>query len=100
DGVEFASNLNGLRYFDPVQVFDTQRALQQCSGFGYSTLQVETSSFSTFKEHLLPTGNGSLKAVVSKTFDGSARVLALNDVADVDMNGERCTPLNIEDFEV
>lgn len=90
DNVEFADNLNGLRYFDPVQVFDTQRTLQVCNGANYSVLSLETSSFSTFKEHLLPIGNGSIKAVVSKTFDGSTHILALNDVTDVDMNGERC----------
>lgn len=100
DDVEFANNLNGLRYFDPVQVFDTQRALQACSGFGYSVLQLETSSFSTFKEELLPTGNGSVKAVVNKTFDGSSLVLALNTTADVNMTGERCTPLSLDDFIV
>jgi hypothetical protein len=100
DGVEFADNLNGLRYFDPIQVYDTQRTMQTCVGFGYSTLPLETSSFATFKAELLPTGNGSIKAVVNKTYDGANAVLALNQTSDVDMVGTRCTPLNIDDFEV
>ena len=91
NGVEFADNLAGERYFDALQVYDTQRTMQVCNGFGYSVLQLETSSFASFKEHLLPTGNGSIKAVVNKTYDGSTRILALNDVADVDMEGARCS---------
>lgn len=91
DDVEFADNLNGERYFDPIQVYDTQRTMQVCNGANYSTLSLETSSFATFKEYLLPTGNGSIKAVVNKTFDGSSIILALNDVSDVDMEGARCS---------
>ena len=100
DGVEFADNLAGERYFDAVQVYDTQRAMQACEGFDYTEMALETSSFATFKEHLLPTGNGSIKAIVNKTFDGSTIILALNDVADVDMNGTRCSLLDINDFTV
>jgi hypothetical protein len=91
DNVEFADDLNGKRYFDPVQVFDTQRTMQVCNGFTYSELALETSSFSTFKEYLLPTGNGTIKAVVNKTFDGSTHVLALNAVEDVNMGNTRCS---------
>ena len=91
NNVEFADNLNGLRYFDPVQVFDTQRAMQVCNGANYSVMSLETSSFATFKDQLLPTGNGSIKAVVSKTFDGSTHVLALNNISDVNMESPRCT---------
>lgn len=100
DGVEFADNLNGLRYFDPIQDFDTGRTLQACNGFGYSTFTLETSSFATFKDELLPTGNGSVAGVITKTFNGSSLILALNTTADVNMTGERCTPLSIDDFTV
>lgn len=100
EGVEFADNLNGLRYFDPIQDFDTQRTLQSCTGFTYSTFKVETSSFASFKDVLLPTGNGSIVGVLVKTFDASAFVLALNSTDDVDMDGARCTPLSIDDFSI
>ena len=98
DGVEFADNLDGKRYFDPVQVYDTQRTLQSCSGFTYSNMSLETSSFANFKEHLLPTGNGTIKGIVNKTFDGSTRILALNTVEDVDLEGSRCSTLDPADF--
>ncbi|MCB0423468.1 MAG: choice-of-anchor J domain-containing protein [Mangrovimonas sp.] len=98
DGVEFADNLNGLRYFDPIEVYDTQRTLQACTGFDYSTMSLETSSFSNFRDELLPTGNGSITAVVSKTFDGASIILALNSLDDVNMEGTRCSLLNPDDF--
>ncbi|MFD2551290.1 DUF5689 domain-containing protein [Bizionia sediminis] len=100
--VEFADNVLGLRYFDPQEDFDTKRALQSCESVNYTTINLETSSFSNFKNELLPTGNGTLKAVVNKTFDGSSVVLALNTVEDVNLMGERCTlatPIFSEDFE-
>jgi len=98
--VEFADNLIGKRYFDPMQDFDTKRTLQACEGFGYSAFQLETSSFASFRDELLPVDNGSISAVVNKTYDGSGLVLALNSTDDVDFNGTRCTPLNINDFTV
>ncbi len=100
ENVEFADDLAGFPYFDPIETFDTSRTLQTCSGFGYSQFQLETSSFATFKNEDLPTGNGTITAVVSKTFDGSSLILALNTTDDVNMEGERCTPLDINDFSV
>lgn len=96
--VEFANNLAGLRYFDPIQVYDTQRTIQGCGGFSYTEFSLETSGFSTFKNELLPTGNGSITAVVSKTFDGASLVLALNSTDDVNFDGERCSLLDPSDF--
>jgi acetyl-CoA carboxylase beta subunit len=47
---------------------------------------------------LLPTGNGSVAGVVSKTYDGSSLILALNSINDVVFSGARCSLLNIDDF--
>ncbi|SFN44130.1 protein of unknown function [Bizionia echini] len=102
DNVEFADNLAGKRYFDPMEDFDTKRQLQSCGGVNYTTINLETSGFSTFKNELLPTGNGTLKAVVNKTFDGASVVLALNSVDDVNLEGNRCSlavAIFSEDFE-
>ena len=99
DNVEFANDLAGKRYFDPIQVFDTQRNLQACGGFNYTQFKLETSSFASFKDELLPTGNGSITAVVSKTFDGASLILALNATSDVNFTGSRCSLLNINDFK-
>ena len=98
DNVEFANDLAGKRYFDSIQVFDTQRNLQACGGFNYTQFKLETSSFASFKDELLPTGNGSITAVVSKTFDGASLILALNATSDVNFTGNRCSLLNINNF--
>ena len=100
DNVEFEDNLEGLRYFDPSEDYDTQRTLQSCAGFSYSNMNIETSSFSNFKNELLPEGNGSIGGIVVKTYDGSSLVLALNTTDDVVFNGERCELLNVEDFNI
>ncbi|TYB78913.1 DUF5689 domain-containing protein [Bizionia myxarmorum] len=100
NNVEFADNLLGKRYFDSMEDYDTKRRLQACEGFGYTTINLETSSFASFKNELLPTGNGSLKAVVNKTFDGASVVLAINGLEDVNLDGTRCSLLDINDFTV
>ncbi|WP_299394485.1 DUF5689 domain-containing protein [uncultured Gelidibacter sp.] len=100
-GVEFPTNLDGKRYFDSKEDFDTLRQLQSCSGtIGYSKFTLETSSFAAFKDVLLPTGNGSIAGVVSKTYDGTKLVIALNDITDISMTNSRCTPLKMDDFTV
>jgi hypothetical protein len=100
ENVEFADDEIGLNYFDPTEVFDTQRTLQDCSGFSYPQFILETSSFSSFKNEPLPTLNGSVTAVVSKTFDGASLILALNTIDDVNMENPRCTLLSLGDFEI
>lgn len=102
DNVEFADNLDGELYFDPNESFDTQRTLQACEGATYTEFNLETSSFATFRNEPLPVGNGSIVAVVSKTFDGSSLILALNSTDGVDMTNARCTlltPIFLEDFQ-
>ncbi|WP_246139139.1 DUF5689 domain-containing protein [Gelidibacter salicanalis] len=100
DGVEFTPNLEGKRYFDPIQDFDTLRQLQSCSGtIGYSNFTLETSSYADFKDVFLPLGNGAVSGVISKTYDGSKLVVALNTLDDVMMTDGRCIPLRLEDFK-
>ena len=100
ENAHFPENLAGKTYVDADDQFDTQRTLESCDGFGFSNFILETSAFASFKFMVLPSGGGSISAVVSKTFNGSDLVLALNTVKDVDMNGAKCTPLDINDFSV
>ncbi|WP_339874281.1 DUF5689 domain-containing protein [Olleya marilimosa] len=96
--VEFADDLAGERYFDPTQDYDTQRTLQACNGFDYSEFILETSAFSTFKNEKLPILNGSVAGVITKTFDGSGIILALNTTDDVVFENTRCSVLDIDQF--
>ncbi len=92
----------GERFFNPANLYDTQRSMLSCvetsSGFEYPLFQLETSSFSNFKNDFLPSGNGSIKGIVNKTYNASSRVLVLNSIDDVDMSGSRCGPSLFETF--
>jgi len=98
DNVEFTPDLAGKSYVDPIDDFDTQRSLQSCGGFNYSYFSLETSTFASFKQESLPSGGGSITAIVSKTFNGSNLVLVLNNLDDVNLNGGRCSLLDPADF--
>ncbi|MBQ0768709.1 MAG: choice-of-anchor J domain-containing protein [Bizionia sp.] len=98
DNVEFADNLAGKAYFDPTETYDTQRTMQACEGLAYATFQLETSSFASFKQEPLPIKNGTIAAVVTKTFDGSQVILALNSINDVNFTDARCSLLDPTDF--
>lgn len=100
EGAHFAGSQAGKPYHDNNNRFDTQRTLESCEGFGFATFILETSAFADFRSVPMPSGGGSIAGVVSKTFNGSDLVLALNKVSDVNMTGAKCTPLNIADFTV
>lgn len=100
EDAQFPQDLQGETFVDPLDDFDTQRMMESCEGFGYSNFILETSSFANFKNVILPTGGGTVAGIVTKTFNGSDMVLALNDVDDVNFSGPRCSPLNINDFDV
>lgn len=81
----------GLPFVDPDDSFDTQRTLEACEGFAKSSFLLETSAYANFKQSMLPSGTGTIKGIVSKTYNGDSLVLMLNSVDDVDMNGEACS---------
>jgi len=89
----------GLPYVDPDDSFDTQRTLEACEGFGKSSFILETSAYANFKQNLLPSGTGTVRGIVSKTYDGDSLVLMLNSIDDVNLTGEACSLLNIDDFK-
>ena len=96
--VEFTTSGVGQPYVSPNDDYDTQHTIQRCTGFNYSTFLLETSAFASFKNEVLPSGGGSISGVVSKDYYGDNLVLALNTSDDVQMNGDRCELLDINDF--
>jgi len=100
ENAQFPQNLNGKSYVDPLDDFDTQRIMESCDGFGYSNFILETSAFANFKNMILPSGGGTISGIVSKTYNGSDLVLALNSLNDVNMDAAKCSPLNIDDFDI
>ncbi|AUC85980.1 hypothetical protein CW731_12110 [Polaribacter sp. ALD11] len=98
NNVVFPSNLSGKAYVDPTEDFDTQRKIQTCQTLGYADLLIETSSFASFANEALPTGGGTINAVVSKDYNGNFLVLVLNSTEDVSMADERCITQTESDF--
>ena len=100
DNVAFPTTSVGQSYVDPNDDFDTKKTVQRCSGFSYYNFILETSTFASFKNEVLTDGGGSISGIVSKTFNGSDLVLALNTTADVNMSGTRCPLVDINEFSV
>ena len=100
DNVEFPTHSIGQSYVDPRDDFDSQKIVQRCSGFSYYNFFLETSVFASFKNEVLTDGGGSISGIVSKTFKVSDLVLVLNTTADVEMNGARCSLVDINEFSV
>lgn len=99
DDVNVAPADAGDPYVDPNDTFDTQRTLEACDGFSKKTFLLETSAYANFKQEILPSGTGTIKAIVSKTYNGDNLVLMLNSTQDVNLNGGPCELLQLSDFE-
>ena len=101
EGVQFPSSLSGESFVDPQDDFDTTRMLESCEGFSYVNFPLETSSFASFKNVILPTdGGGAISGLINKTYNGSNTVLVLNSLDDISFEESKCTPLDINDFNV
>mgnify|MGYP003650921166 FL=1 len=98
ENIIFPENLQGKSFVDPTEDFDTQRKIQTCQTLGFADLLLETSSFASFANKTLPSGGGTINAVVSNDFDGDFLVLVLNSDEDISMDGERCATLSEVDF--
>lgn len=97
--MQFPANLAGNEPFvNPFDDFDSQRTMESCEGFGYANFILETSTFASFKDAMIPAGGGTISAVVSKDYNGDNTVLVLNSLADVALDNTRCEPLDINDF--
>lgn len=99
EDAQFSDSLDGEFYVDPFDDFDTSRSIQSCEGFGFTSFPLETSSFANFAQQPLPTdGGGTISGVITKTFNGSNLVMALNNTNDVNFTNSKCEPLDINDF--
>lgn len=69
--------------------FDGLRPLKECSTNSF--LALCTSTFSSFNQLSLPSGNGIITGVLTKDFRGFDYVLKLNEAKDIDFRGiDRC----------
>ncbi len=101
EAVQFPVHLTGKSYVDPQDDYDTVRMLESCEGFGYVSFPLETSAFAKFKNEIIPTeGGGVISGIVNKTYNGSAFVLVLNSLDDVNISDSKCIPLDLADFNI
>lgn len=74
-----------VKWADPVGLSTQNRDLQDCSS---NTIVTRTSGYATFANEKVPSGNGSLVAIVG-VYKGTYQ-LYVRGLKEVDMNGERC----------
>jgi hypothetical protein len=78
---------------EPLDEFDGERILESCDESG-SSIILSTSTFADFKSLSLPSGQGSIKAVLTRNFFGETFNLAINTPEDIEFGGmeNRCDP--------
>lgn len=94
NGVQFDNSELGKPWADNSAT--TNRTLTDCDGH---QIVVRTSNFADFHEELLPEGNGTMIAILSKYL--TTYQLYVRNLDDVDLTGERCTlvePFFVENF--
>ncbi|RNC92453.1 MAG: lamin tail domain-containing protein [Allomuricauda sp.] len=67
---------------------ETERILKDCDG---NEIAMRNSGFSDFQDEVLPTGNGSITAIL--LLDKKDFVLAIRDVTDLNFSNDRCPDL-------
>ena len=82
----FASN--------PADQYDGERQIEECGTGEISYLS--TSTFSNFKNLLIPTGVGQIEGVLSRDFYDEHYVIMVNSPDKLSMDGRRCDPTFLE----
>ncbi|WP_299115534.1 DUF5689 domain-containing protein [uncultured Winogradskyella sp.] len=97
---EQATGDNPLSYAsEAFDEFDGERILESCAGPATSTFS--TSTFADFKGLTLPSGRGSMTAVLTKDFFGEVFNVVVNSPEDINFEDvERCDPFDINDFDI
>jgi len=86
EDVQFPNGLAGVEAYGNLDNnYGVNRPIEDCNG---SVIMMRTSGYSDFKNMTLPSGNGSVTAILS-IFNSDIQ-LFLRNTDDVQMNGERC----------
>ncbi|CAL2106982.1 DUF5689 domain-containing protein [Tenacibaculum sp. 190524A02b] len=77
--------------------FDGLRAFTECaSGLG---MNLQTSTFASFKSNIVPQGRGDMMFVLTKDFRAENLVAIVNTPDALQFDGQRCDPVFGEDFQ-
>ena len=76
--------------------FDGERLMESCQDGG--TVVLSSSTFSSFKSDVVPSGSGTMTAVYTKNFFGDTDNLVINNTTDLVFGTDRCdisAPLDV-----
>lgn len=90
DNAQFAENIVGLPYVDPLDDYDSQRRIESCETNSITSFTLETSTFASFRNEPLPAKNGTITGLITYDYDGKNLVMVLNTTNDVVFNQDRC----------
>ncbi|MGB0880275.1 MAG: DUF5689 domain-containing protein [Polaribacter sp.] len=80
---------------EPNDEFDGFRTIFECDT--EKTIQLQTSTFASFKSNVVPTGKGTFTAVLSKDFRSEFLVAIVNTPSDLEFTDtDRCDPPVLE----
>lgn len=71
--------------------YDTQRQITQCVESTQTSFLLETSRFADFSEMPIPNGAVRVRGLITKTYNGSDLVLALNAYEDITPDDPSCS---------
>lgn len=98
DGIQFSTAEIGRTLAgEAFDVYDGERRLLSCDS--YHSMYLSSSSFSTFKTIVLPEGQGTIEALLTRDFFDEKFILKVNDVEDLIFTEARCFPFFEESFE-
>ena len=89
--VHFLSEEHGQPLVAAKDWYDTQREIMQCAENTETSFLLETSRFADFSEMPIPSGAVRVRGVISKTYNGSDLVLALNAYEDITPDNPSCS---------
>ncbi len=92
--MQFLKELLGKTFVDPDDMYDTQRKMKSCADD--SELVLETSTFASFKDYVLPEGSGSVVGIISRDYRDRIYVLRVNDPKAFNFDNPRCDPPVLE----
>jgi len=96
ENMQFMGSLNGKPFVDLNDSYDTHRTMESCdTGM---TLDLETSTFASFKMQALPIKKGSVTGIVSRDYGDDFNVLRVFSPSAFNFTESRCIPFFVEEF--
>lgn len=90
DNMQFILSEVGKTFVDPADSYDTHRTMKNCDTD--DEIKLETSTFASFKDNLLPELKGTVKGILSRDYSDHYYVIRVLGPDAFDFTGERCDP--------